>query len=313
MSLTFLKAGLESSIQDIGRFGQMQNGVSQSGAMDQTAMEMANWLVSKPLHSPVIEITLLGPIIRFESDMCIAICGAQFNCSINGKRVANDETIAVKNRDILTFKKLQKGLRAYLAFTGELHLDNEKMLPTLGSYSTHMTAKFGGYKGRSFENNDHLQIVQNDLAPFKKITHEFKFYYSGSYLLRCVPSIESHTYSQQQIEQFYTQDFTVTPASNRMGIRLGGLPIAYEQQADVISSGLTQGSIQIPPSGQPIISSVDGQTIGGYPRIANVISADLSTLGQLKSGDKVRFALIDKSLAKEAFIEKKKRLSLLFI
>ncbi len=115
MGMKFIKAGLETSIQDLGRIGHMQNGISRSGAMDPVAMQMANWLVSKPLNSAVIEITMLGPIIQFSFSMRIAICGAQFNCSINGKPIKNDKTITVHAGDILTFKKLQKGLRAYLA------------------------------------------------------------------------------------------------------------------------------------------------------------------------------------------------------
>jgi len=154
MSMKFIKAGLETSIQDLGRFGQMHNGISRSGAMDPVAMQMANWLVSKPLDAAVIEITLLGPIIQFTSSMRIAICGAQFNCSINGKAIINDETITVHSGDILTFKKLQNGFRAYLAFSSKLPNDNANVKSILGSYSTHLIANFGGYKGRAFENND---------------------------------------------------------------------------------------------------------------------------------------------------------------
>jgi len=127
-----------------------------------------------------------------------------------------------------------------------------------------------------------------------------------------VPSIESSQYNEEHIEQFYSQQFTITPASNRMGIRLGGIPVAYGQVIEITSCGLTQGSVQVPPSGQPIISSVDGQTSGGYPRIANVISADLSILGQLKTGDKLRFSIIEKKLARDIILEKETRLNLLF-
>jgi len=310
MSMKFIKAGLETSIQDLGRFGQMHNGISRSGAMDPVAMQMANWLVSKPLDAAVIEITLLGPIIQFTSSMRIAICGAQFNCSINGKAIINDETITVHSGDILTFKKLQNGFRAYLAFSSKLPNDNANVKSILGSYSTHLIANFGGYKGRAFENNDYLEMIHTELPSVKKIPLDLKYYYSGNYILRTVPSVESSQYNEQQLKQFYSQQFTITPASNRMGIRLGGVPVAYGQAIDISSCGLTQGSIQVPPSGQPIISSVDGQTSGGYPRIANVISADLSILGQLKSGDKVRFSLIEKELARDIVIEKQARLDL---
>ncbi len=312
MGMKFIKAGLETSIQDLGRLGQMQNGISRSGAMDPVAMQMANWLVSKPLNSAVIEITMLGPIIQFTFSMRIAICGAQFNCSINGKLIKNDETITVHAGDILTFKKLQKGLRAYLAFSCDFKKDNENIKSILGSYSTHLIANFGGFKGRALENNDYLEMTQTKLPSMKVMPNEFKSYYSGNYILRTVPSVESSQYDEEHIEQFYSQQFTITPASNRMGIRLGGIPVAYGQSIGMTSCGLTQGSVQVPPSGQPIISSVDGQTSGGYPRIANVISADLSILGQLKTGDNLRFSKIEKKLARDIIIEKEARLNLLF-
>ena len=304
MSIHFIKAGLETSIQDLGRFGQMHNGISQSGAMDPIAMQMANWLVSNPLDSPVIEITLMGPTVQFKSAMSIAICGAQFVCYLNDSLVPNDETIQVNKDDVLSFKKLQNGIRAYLAFSGIIATGQGGLKPVLDSYSTHLTANFGGYHGRSFKDNDMLIINHCQQPEVRIIATQFKLHYSGNYLLRCVPSVESESFNEEQCNSFYSQSFTITPASNRMGIRLFAKPIIFEKPIQIISSGLTQGSIQIPPSGQPIISSVDGQTIGGYPRIANVISADLPILGQLKAKDKVRFVLIDSMQAAEIFTAK---------
>ncbi len=298
MSLHFIKAGLQTSIQDLGRHGLMHQGISNSGAMDSNSIKLANWLVGKPIESPVIEVTLIGPIIRFEGPMTIAICGAQFELYLNGDLVFNDETIQIKKDDVLEFDRIRQGARAYIAFSGDLQLT-----PILGSCSTHLTAKFGGFNNRQINDKDRLEITSFTLSSNKKIPAINEVTYSGNYLLRCTHSVESEQFSQQQSKQFFSQRYQVTPECNRMGIKLTGKPITFKEKPDITSCGLTQGSIQIPPSGQAIISSVDGQTIGGYPRIANVISADLPILGQLKAGDQLNFTLVTQSLAEKMLAE----------
>jgi len=296
MSLQFIKAGLQTSIQDLGRSGLMHLGISKSGAMDHNAMKLVNWLLGIPLDSAVFEITLIGPTIKFSQTMSIAITGARFELFLNGNMVFNDEVIHVESGDVLEFDRLQQGARAYLAFTGELD-----MPPMLNSYSTHLTCSFGGYNNRQLKNNDSIDIQDSTTAPAKKLPNHLKGYYSGNYLIRCVPSVETNQFNQSQLQQFFNQVYRVSADSNRMGVRLVGNPIETQSSIDITSSGLTQGSIQIPPSGVAIISSVDGQTIGGYPRIANVISADLPILGQLKAKDKINFSLIDLDYADQLF------------
>jgi biotin-dependent carboxylase-like uncharacterized protein len=301
MSLHFNKAGLQTSLQDFGRTGQMHNGVSRSGAMDKTAMQMANWLVSKPLDSPLIEITMIAPEITFSQRMSIAICGAEFEWFLNGVPIDAHQTIQVQPDDQLRANKRISGLRAYLAFSAipdtTQRGDSPAIKPVMGSYSTHLIAGFGGFKGRAFEDGDCLHLMDSTVAENKAIPRNYVFSYSGSYVFRTVASVETTVFTTEQKALFFDQSFQVQIDSDRMGIRLQGTPLLFEQQIQLVSSGLTQGSIQIPPSGQPIISSVDGQTLGGYPRIANVISADLPLLGQLQAGDRVRFSFVDKSLA----------------
>ncbi|MCP4413550.1 MAG: biotin-dependent carboxyltransferase family protein [Gammaproteobacteria bacterium] len=301
MSFHIIKAGLQTSIQDFGRSGQMHNGVSKSGAMDKTAMQMANWLVSKPLDSPLLEITMIAPQIHFSQRMSIAICGAEFEWFLNGNNIDTHQTIQVQANDQLKANKRISGLRAYLAFSATIDATPEDdypvIKPVMGSYSTHLIAGFGGFKGRAFEDGDWLRLMDSYIPENKTIPKNYMFSYSGSYFLRTVPSVETTAFTIEQREQFFDQSFQVQIDSDRMGIRLQGTPILFEQQIQLISSGLTQGSIQVPPNGQPIISSVDGQTLGGYPRIANVITADLPLLGQLQAGDKIRFSSVDKSLA----------------
>lgn len=301
MSIRFIKAGLQTSIQDLGRFDLADKGISQNGAMDPIAMQTANWLVGMPLNSPVIEIALIGPAIEFICPINFAVCGAQFELKLNNQPVKNDQTIQAKAGDILSFGKLLSGARSYLAFSGTMKLEK-----VMDSYSTHLMAQFGGFKGRCFTDGDQLDFVEINNTSSKQLPEEFKLHYSGNYQLRITDSVESKDFSQKHIDQFLKQTYNVLPQSNRMGIRLQtGQPI--QMNKSIISSGLTQGSIQIPPSGQPIISSVDGQTIGGYPRIANIISADLAILGQLKPNDKINFMYVSIQQALDIKREKMQR------
>ncbi len=306
MGMQFIKAGLQTSIQDGGRTGYMDEGISPGGSMDPLAMQMANWLVSKPLNSAVIEITLVGPVIKFDTAVSIAVCGAHFELSVNQQPVPGNSLINLSKGDVLSFGKLKCGARAYLAFSAELTIKK-----VMQSHATHITAGFGGYHGRQLSANDYLDFYSLS-TPDKRSLPEFATpTFSGSYLLRCLPSVESSLFNAQLTAQFYQQSYGVLANSNRMGIRLVSNSQQLSTDIQITSSGLIQGSIQIPPSGQPIISSVDGQSIGGYPRIANIISADLSLLGQLKAKDKLRFTLIKKQQALEILNRKKALLSFL--
>jgi biotin-dependent carboxylase-like uncharacterized protein len=292
VKLEFIKAGLQTSIQDQGRKGLMHLGISASGAMDQRAMLMANWLLGNQPNSPIIEITQLGPIIRCHGELKVAICGAEFELQLNQQPVASHQVIKLHDQDILSFNRLKQGARAYLAFCGELEIAKQ-----LGSYSTHITAGYGGFKDRQLVDGDELFIQQRALKVTRKLKSKSFPQYSGNYLIRCVNSVETTLFTQIQREYFFSQSFRVSSMSNRMGVRLEGQPVTLHKPIEIISTGLVQGSVQVPPSGLPIISSVDGQTIGGYPRIAGVISSDLSLLGQLKAGDKIRFTLVDLDFA----------------
>ncbi len=282
--ITFIKSGLQTSIQDFGRKGLMDIGVSPSGAIDKDSLQKANWLVGKPKDSAAFEITLVGPTILFSCDLLIAICGAEFELSLNNKQVQSNQSFWVKANDTLSFGKRLNGCRAYLAFCGQFNFAK-----TLNSFSTHLTANIGGFNHRAVKDNDEIPIIKDETGSEKKLPNKQKVFYSGNYQLRTVSSVETQLFTQNQINNFYQHSYQVLPQSNRMGIRLNAQEKNKEHSIEMVSSGIAEGNIQIPPSGKPIISSVDGQTIGGYPRIASIISADLPILGQLCAGDKVNF------------------------
>ena len=300
MSIKVLKGGMQTSIQDLGRPNLMHLGIAQGGVMDALSASLANKLVGNPVTHPVIEVCMLGPALEFSQDMSIAISGAKFELrleSIDKNSGAillrNNQLIHVNAGDILTFGKRIQGARAYLAFAAELAIDK-----VLGSYSTHFLAKFGGLHGRAFTSGDIIPLTHCALR--KHISSSFSTAqqsYSGSYVLRCTDSVETALFTTAQKNQFYQGRYRVGQASNRMGLRIEGQPLGSLNIADITSGGLLPGSIQIPPSGLPIISSVDGQTIGGYPRIANVISADLFALGQLVPGDTIQFSSVTADVA----------------
>jgi len=307
MSLKFIKPGIQTSLQDAGRFGFMHQGVSRSGAMDPLSLQLANWLVSNSLNQAAIEVTLVGPTIEFMQNLSIAICGAEFDMTLNDEPVFNNKTIHINAGDVLAFKGLRKGTRAYLAVAGECNVES-----IFGSQATHLTAGFGGFNGRQFETNDVLEFDSARQVLDRVLPKEYRPMFSGNYLLRCCAGLEEEQFEQESLDAFYDTTYTISVDSNRMGLRLEGQAIPLKESMSIVSSGLVQGSIQVPPSGLPIISSVDGQTIGGYPRIANVISADLTLLGQLKAGDKVSCLSVSRQDAWQQLDKKQKFLNSLF-
>ncbi len=279
-------AGLLSSIQDCGRFGYQRYGVSTSGAMDSYSLKMANLLVGNDPNSAVIEATLTGPEINFLSDCLIAICGADMTPQINGNLVPNNETIEVKNGDTLSFLGLKNGCRSYIAFAGGI------AVPTvMGSKSTYFRAKIGGLDGRPLKQGDIIHLEESSGKKIiKKIPINLITEFKNNISLRVIPGPEIKKFDSSAIHTFLTSEYTVTVQSDRMGLRLSGQPVLSRLFShDIISSGISQGTIQLPGNGQPIILMADRQTTGGYARIANVIGSDLHLVAQLKPGDKIHF------------------------
>jgi biotin-dependent carboxylase-like uncharacterized protein len=198
MSLKFIKPGLQTSIQDAGRTGFMHQGISRSGAMDKVSMQLANWLVSNDINQAVLEIMLVGPMIEFTDSYSIAICGAEFELVFNDNLMTNNEVIHVNKGDVLEFKKLQKGVRAYLAIAGKLKVDE-----VFGSYSTHLTANFGGYKGRQIKVGDVLEITDKYQSNKRELPKEYRPTFNGSYLLRCVEGLEVDSFDKESIHRLY--------------------------------------------------------------------------------------------------------------
>lgn len=299
MSLHFLKPGLQTSIQDGGRPGMLRWGLPRGGAADTFAMALANLLLGNPATQPCLEVALTGPEIEFSESLSIAICGAHFKLTLNGTPVENDRVIPIKRGDRLSFGALTHGCRAYLALSAEFELPE-----VFHSQATHLLSAFGGLKGRAIRAGDTIALHNCRRVAERALPNQFRLRYSNRPLVRILPGSEAHQFPLEALEVFKRGGYTVSSQSNRMGIRLDGTPLVTDALPQMVSSGLCPGTVQVPPNGLPIISFVEGQTIGGYPRIAHVISADLNLLGQLNARDRIDFEPVTLSTAHQILRDK---------
>lgn len=299
-----LSGGALTTVQDLGRFGNMSLGIGQTGVMDSLSAGLANLLVGNDVSQALIEITLVGPKLKFHQACTIAITGATFDLSLNGKAAESNRALCVEQGDELFFGRRQAGARAYLAVAGGIDVAK-----VFGSCATHLNAGFGGYLGRKLERGDLLafpiasRTIQGENQAVRALT------LSGSYLLRVTDSVESQLFSKQQWQAFTSQKYQVAMESNRIGIRLTGEAIDVSNLPELLSGGVLPGSIQIPPSGLPIIVGNDGPTVGGYPRIANVIAADMPLVGQLVAGDTISFARVTTEHARKFYVQQQQLLA----
>ncbi|PID67358.1 MAG: urea carboxylase [Fusobacteriales bacterium] len=293
------KAGLCTTIQDIGRIGYQQFGIPVSGVMDEFAFLVGNFLVESPKNNAVLEMQFMGSTIEFYVDMSIAITGADNSPKINNKEIKMWESINVKKGDILSFGNLKNALRTYVAFAGELDV------PIInGSKSTLMKAKMGGLNGRKLNIGDEIKIINPRLTS-KKNTFPQNLIpnYSHSNEIRVVLGPQDDYFKEEGISKFFESEYQITKDCDRMGMRLLGETIEHKEKADIISDAAVFGSIQVPGNGQPIILLADRQTTGGYTKIATVIKADLYKLGQMLPGDKIKFKKLSIEEAQEEYIK----------
>lgn len=278
-------AGFMTTVQDLGRYGYQQYGVSVSGAMDHVAAKLANILVENDENEGLLEATMIGPKVEFLDNAVIAITGGDLQPAINGKSLELNTSVAVNKGDFLSFKGMKTGLRSYIAFAGGIDVP-----VVMGSKSTFLKAQIGGYEGRTLRAGD---ILKTGIAPMsvsgREIAGNFYDYGSAIVELRVVLGPQDDAFTENGVETFFNSKFSVTNNCDRMGYTLTGEKIEHKDGADIISDGISMGAIQVPSSGTPIIMMADRQTTGGYTKIANVITADLPKLAQAKPGDVVVF------------------------
>ena len=308
MSIEVLHPGLLTTVQDLGRTGYQRFGVSVSGAVDPRSAAVANILAGNPDGEAVLECTVLGPQLRFDAPAVIAVTGADLGPTLDGVPVENYRALRVQAGQTLRFTGPKCGCRAYLAVSGGLDVPE-----VMGSRSTYMKAKIGGWHGRKLEKGDVLPLRAPGTEPKalenRALAPEFRG--RSEYTLRVVMGPQDNAFTPGGVSAFLSGVYTVTPEFDRMGCRMEGPEIEHNGSADILSDGIAFGAVQVPDSGQPIVMLADRQTTGGYTKIANVISADFRLLGQLKSGDRVRFEKVSLASAQEALLAQRASLRLL--
>lgn len=296
MNLTVIKPGFQDLVQDLGRDGYTHLGISPTGAADKASMKVANLLLGNNVNDPVIEITLFGGSYSFDCKTTVCFAGSHFPASIKGKEIPFLKPVAVKQGDILTISGSTSGARCYLAIQNGFNVAK-----LLESSSTHLMSKSGGYRGRNLELNDKIPFNKPEKRQFP-LDLKFAINYDRS-VIRATPGLQFNLFDKPYQELFFGKEFTVSHQSNRMGIRINGPKLQKNTSQDIITEGLPLGAVQVTGSGDSIITFVDHQTTGGYPKIANVIAADMHKVGQLRPGDSFTFEHITMDKAESLYQE----------
>jgi antagonist of KipI len=327
-----VKPGMLTTVQDLGRPGWQRYGVTPGGAVDARALRLANLLVGNAEGAAGLEITLAGPTLRMAEEALIALCGADFDAMVEGRAVPAWRPVWIKAGAELVFGAARSGCRGYLAVAGGIAVPR-----LLGGRGTHLAAGFGGLDGRALRTGDTLKVgpasrwakllaqslaglaagVEGLTAARWEVAAEARSPYAPSPVVRVMRGPQWDGFSPEARVRFLNERFTVTPRSDRMGLRLAapagsalaGPALAGGGVREMISEGVATGAVQVPPDGQPIVLLADRQTIGGYPKIATVASVDLPLLAQLRSDDTVGFREVSVGEAQELWLAAKRQLA----
>ena len=328
MSVVVRRAGFLTSVQDPGRTGLREFGVSTSGALDTFALRVANLLVGNDEGAAGIEITLGGLQLRFNDERIVAWCGGEFDVHVGSKALAAGHAAFVPAGEELKFGSPRIGCRAWLAISGGVDVPI-----ALGSHSTDLRAQFGGFEGRALRDGDELSLGPRpgSPAPATGISswtapHDWVSPAKRDPILRFVRGVDWSRFDSGDIcesgssfaagalakeatlQRLTNEVFTVSPDSDRMGVRFEDPELKRTDEGDIISEAVAPGAIQVPPSGKPILLLGDCQTIGGYPKVAHVVTVDLGMAAQLRAGDHVRFSEISLPDALRLLLERQREL-----
>jgi biotin-dependent carboxylase-like uncharacterized protein len=296
-----IQPGLQTTVQDLGRIGHYEVGMPPSGAMDTYALKVSNLLVGNDEDAAGLEITYMGPKLKFEADTLIAITGGEIPPKINDKPAGMWETLSVKAGDILSFDFVKSGARAYLAVQGGIDVPE-----IMGSRSTYTLIGIGGLEGRALKEDDELKTASDknvNVKAGRKIDEDLIPKYSKAHDIRVVMGLCSYRLTEESKDEFLSTEWQVTPDANRVGYRFKGAKMDFVEReqpfgagsdpSNVTDQGYPIGSIQIPGGIEPIALLNDAVTGGGYVTVATIISTDLDKMAQVKSGEKVKFVAVD--------------------
>lgn len=301
MSIKIIKPGILATIQDLGRTKFRSLGIGPGGVMDFFAASVANYIAGNSEDVPVIEMHFPAAEILFEEDTIISICGADFDARIYDLPVEMYKPVIIQKNMALSFKANFSGARVYLAIHGGMQAEK-----WLNSYSTNLKVNAGGHNGMPLHKEDIIEIQPQT----QEVNNKYFFIepssissvYNNPHSIRCVEGPEWEMLSEDGKQHFSKNEFTITSQSDRMGYRLAGKNISLKNSLSLVSSPVSFGTVQLLPNEQLIVLMADHQTTGGYPRIANVITADLPKLAQLPINTKLKFELVSLQEAEDALI-----------
>ena len=305
MSVGVRRPGLFTTVQDSGRWGYQHVGVPVAGSMDMVSHRLANAIVGNEPSAATLEMTLAGPELECDRPTLFAVTGAEFDVRLDGVDVAANTSCLARSGQVIAFGRRRSGARGYLSVKGGFDVPS-----VLGSRSTHVASRMGGFAGRALQAGDSLDVAASvrrlvpegtQRAPVVRIP-------TDGARVRVIVGPHTEIFDRPRLHAFEGARYRVAPASDRMGYRLEGERLRLPDDVSVISSAVPIGSIQVPPEGSPIVLMADHQTTGGYPRIATVISADLPVVGQLKASDWIEFKSCSPSEAVRALIAQERAL-----
>jgi antagonist of KipI len=302
-SLQFIKAGLLTTVQDLGRFGHQESGVPVAGPMDAFSHRLANQLVGNDALAATLEVTLIGPEFIVDVATAIAVAGAHFEISCDDRPVPTGASYSVRAGQRIKFGRVLQGARAYVAVAGGI-----QTAPVLGSRATHLVSRMGGLAGRALAGGDRVPIAAGISPRPQRKSPGLTLPTRGRALLRVMPGPQDHWFQRDAMKTIAGVSFRISPRSNRMGYRLQGPPLQRVREGELISEPVGIGAIQVPAAGEPILLMADRQTAGGYPKIGHVITADLPLAGQLAPGDFIEFVLCTRQEAVAALIARERQL-----
>lgn len=307
MSIFVKKPGLSTTVQDLGRTGYLSSGFSPNGVMDRHAARIANILVGNSQNANVLEFVLTGPTLRFTKQTFIALTGGDFQARVNGKQAPLNQALEIPAGAILECGAAREGMFGYLAFAGG-GLDIPHVM---GSASTNLKCGIGGWHGRALAYGDCIPLASSPTflanLPLRTI-EEPPAKQTDPVVLRVVSGPQENLFTEQGVETFYSQRFSTTSQSDRMGFRLEGPAIETKHGSDIASDGIAFGAVQVPAHGRPIIMLADRQTTGGYAKIGTVASVDLPKLVQCRPGRKIKFERISVQDAQALYREEERAL-----
>ncbi len=306
-----LKPGVQSQLQDLGRFGYQHLGVPVGGAMDEWSHQVANLLAGNRTDEATLEIVLMGPSLKFESATRIAISGADLSPRLNGEPVAMNQRIDVPAGGQLDFGRRISGLRTYLAVHGGFAVE-----PVMGSRSTYVRGGFGGFQGRALRKGDVLEVAAAAnvaaASPAPAISIETRMPSTDAAAVTAVRVIAGEHWSAFGAETqalFSDAVYRINPQSDRMGYRLDGPALRRSSAVELISEAMSFGTIQVPADGQPIVLMAERHCTGGYPKIAHVISVDLPLMAQLAPQQSLRFEPVSLAAAQTLYLQREQAIA----